>query len=242
MVQYVSKSNKICSHIVRCLQQSRMQPRKCEDACRIISSGVVINQSKKDSNNQLQIDKILGDCSSRKDTNRKVNDECTCTLSGICSQMWLQWSSWCAPFRFIPLEGCQQTRLEVAWVGGGGSLHMISHSDSLCKDTLYIGFSSPIHFFFFFHQDVRSFSSVLYVLKYPKVRGLMTRWRDVFLKIHFRDIKPRHRQLLHRHIECSRLVCVILKNVIVSFSFLSIQKIWKVLDRTAKAFITKCIL
>jgi hypothetical protein len=40
----------------------------------------------------MQIDKILEKSSMRKDINRKVNDKCSCTLSNICSQMWLQWN------------------------------------------------------------------------------------------------------------------------------------------------------
>jgi hypothetical protein len=46
---------------------------------------VVINQPKEGINNQQKVDKILEDCSPRKDTGGKVNEKCLRTLSSICS-------------------------------------------------------------------------------------------------------------------------------------------------------------
>jgi hypothetical protein len=73
---------------------------------------------------------ILEECTTRKDTNRKVNDKCSRTLSSNCSQMWLQWNLFGA-LHSGPCTGKAASRLGLKWHRWQGGhmtqLHMISY-------------------------------------------------------------------------------------------------------------------
>jgi hypothetical protein len=87
------------------------------NACKSFFWGCV-NQPKKGNNSQYKISKISEGCSTTKDTNSKVNDKCSHTLSSICSQMWRQWDL-LSVLHLGPSTWKAGRRLCFKWLGWG---------------------------------------------------------------------------------------------------------------------------